>query len=137
MTNRIRGLALATLVLVLAWPAPAPAIDLSGTGVLTSAGFRPEIGDEVVVFAVNTGSMPLRVELQMVRADDLTVIATSGSLNVAPGSGVQHVFIPDDFPVLLVARYRVQGTTGARFSVQVVDPAGETRIFTDGFESGG
>ena len=123
-------------VLLIAAPAPSAAIGLNGEGVLIGSVFRPEIGDEVLVFVSNTGRRPIRAEIQLRRAEDFSVVSTSGPLPVASRETATGVFIPDDFPVLVVVRYRTQGRTSAQVSLQVQDATGATRIFADGFESG-
>lgn len=131
----LTGLAL-TLALALLIPSPASAIELNGSGVLSGPAFLPEIDDEVLVFVSNTGRRALRVEILLLRADDFSVVSASGPVQIAGKSTGSSAFIPSDFPVLVVVRYRAQGRTSAQVSLQVRDADGATRIFTDGFESG-
>ena len=117
-------------------PIPAEATLLSGTGVLVSPTFLAEVGDDILVFFSNTGKRAVRIEVLLLRADDFSVIFKSQMIDVPPFTTTSEVFIPDDFPVLVIVRYRAAGRTSARVSLQVKDPNGETQIFTDGFESG-
>ena len=127
------SLALASVLLV---TAPAAAIGLNGSGALSSAAFLSEDGDEVLVFVSNTGRHRIRVEIQLLRADDFSVVSTSGPLPVPARTTGEAVFIPSDFPVLIVVSYRTQGRTSVQVSLQVRDVTGATRIFADRFESG-
>jgi len=115
---------------------PAEATSLSGTGVLVSPTFLPEVGDEILVFFSNTGKHAVRIQVSLLNANDFSVIHESEMINVAPFTTASEVFIPDDFPVMVVIRYRAAGRTSARISLQVKDPNGDTQIFIDGFESG-
>ena len=136
MSAKLCAMGVVTLALVLASARPAAALELSGTGTLISGAFLPEVGDEANVFVVNSGPRGMRVEIELLRADDLSVVETSGSLTVPAGTGIQHVFLPSDIPVLVRVRFRVTGSTVAKVSLQVIAATGDDYIFTDGFESG-
>ena len=113
------------------------AATVSGSGTLISAPFVPEIGDEVLVLVSNVGPEPARLSIDYL--SDLPINRID--VDLPPNSSTTvtlptDVFIPSDFPVLVVIRYQAPGLTLLRTALQVRAASGATRIFTDGFESG-
>ena len=96
--------------------------------------------DEARVTVSNIGPAPARVRVFFVKASDFSRLAAGPQTTIAPRSSAvldqSMVFIPDDFPVLVVVRHQSNAATNLKVSLQVTDTLGVTQIFADGFESG-
>ena len=109
---------------------------------LVSAPVIAQPGDTAHVMVTNLGKRPIRVRALVVDAISLDLIDEDGPEVVPPGTGTSFSveFMgtdPTSFLVVLGLQSAQGGMSGfTRVSVQVVDGAGKTRIFTDGFESG-
>ena len=97
--------------------------------------------DEARVTVSNICPAPARVRVFFVKASDFSPLAAGPQTTIAARSSAVvdqslNVFIPSDFPVLVVVRHRSNAATNLKVSLQVTDPLGKTLIFTDSFLGG-
>lgn len=100
-----------------------------------SAPVSVEGGDTMRVGVSNVGRRPVRIQVLLLDANDFSTIEQGPTLALQPGT-TSFEDITRSLGLGVVAAVRVRGNSKLRFSLQVIDPSGDTQIFTDGFESG-
>ena len=107
-------------------------------GTLVTFAIAWAVGNSLTAAVV--GPAPARVRVFFVKASDFSQLAAGPQTTIAPRSSAvldqSLVFIPDDFPVMVVVRHQSNAATNLKVSLQVTDNLGVTQIFADGFESG-
>lgn len=95
--------------------------------------------DTIHVMVSNLGPKPIRVSSLVAEAADLTLIEGGDAEMVAAGTTTFFSIrneSSDAVSFLAVVQVQSPGRGFLRTSLQVIDDAGRTQIFTDGFESG-
>jgi hypothetical protein len=113
------------------------AMGTAGRGTLYGPPVGLQVSDRAALTVVNAGPRPARVELELLSLDDFSTLAASGPLELTPRTAFTLNLVADSRQgVLARIRYRTNGGTLLLPALQVVNPVGDTQIFTDGFESG-
>ncbi len=114
------------------------AATVNGRGVLIGSPFTAEGSDRVVVAVSNVGRRPMRFRVHLLRAIDFEpIFVTAVPQVLGPrSSSFDDVTLSVGLGIIAVIEVESRGKTEAETSLQVIDAGGETKIFSDGFESG-
>ena len=131
LASGLVGAALMTAI----WAGPLWAQQGSRARILYSPPLTVQAGDTAQVWFTNVGQRPVRVRIFFLRADNSSMLQESELLLTAPDDGAFED-ITLSVGLGIIAAVLVEGRSQVRVSLQVTDAAGQTKIFTDGFESG-
>ena len=102
-----------------------------GPGTLVGPAFTADTTDEGRVTVTNIGRGTVMARVLYLRATDFTELAASGAFPIERFESKVFdeslVFIPSDFPVLVVVQYNAARVTDLRVTLQIKDPPSGSR----------